>query len=58
MLYLKSEFASRLRHRALRAERRRNQMAASALVHKSPSLLSDDERRALRDYYAQPKNSE
>ena len=56
--YLKSEFASRLRHRALRAQRRRNQMVMSALVHKSPSLLSDDERRALRDYYVQPKNSE
>jgi len=56
--YLKSEFASRLRYRALRAQRRRNQMVMSALVHKSPSLLSDDERRALRDYYAQPKNSE
>ena len=56
--YLKSEFASRLHHRASRAERRRSQVAMAALVHKPPSLLSDDERRALRDYYAQQKSNE
>jgi len=30
----------------------------SALVHKSPSLMSDGERQALRDYYAQEKSNE
>ena len=56
--YLKSELVSRLHHRAARAERRRSQVAMSALVHKSPSLLSDGERQALRDYYAQEKSNE
>jgi len=56
--YLKSELVSRLHHRAARAERRRSQVAMSALVHKSPSLLSDGERQALRDYYAQEKGNE
>ena len=56
--YLKTELVSRLHHRAARAERRRSQVAMSALVHKSPSLMSDGERQALRDYYAQEKSNE